>query len=82
MIGLVLGKLLSDLIELRSQGKLSVGMEVVMQSLKSELNIDIEELIDIPKDKFINFLQTSKNYENDSLSKLAEIFIVCQPYRR
>lgn len=76
MIGLVLGKLLSDLMGMRSTGKLSVGIETTKQSLKTELDIEIDKLIDMPNHEFIHFLQITKNYENENLSKLAEILLL------
>ncbi len=69
----ILGKVLTDLIGLKNKGLLSNGIEMTNQTLKSELNLDIMELIDIRTDVFINILISEKGFVNDSLDKFAEI---------
>ena len=75
-IGLVLGRMLSDLLGLKSKGKLNNGIEIASQIFKSELDIDINELMDIPANDFIKILTTKKKYTNENLDKLAEIFLL------
>lgn len=69
----ILGKVLTDLIGLKNKGLLKDGIEMTNQTLKSELNLDIKELIDIRTDVFINVLISEKGFVNDSLDKFAEI---------
>lgn len=69
----ILGKVLTDLIGLKNKGLLSKGIEMTNQTLKSELNLDIKELIDVKTDVFINVLILEKGFVNDSLDKFAEI---------
>ena len=76
ILGRVLGRMLSDLVGLKSQGKMVDGIEVATQALKSELDIDINELVDIPTNDFVEFLVSEKDYTNDNLDKLAEILLM------
>lgn len=69
----ILGKVLTDLIGLKNKGQLIDGIEMTNQTLKSELNLDIKELIDIRTAVFINVLVSEKGFVNDSLDKFAEI---------
>jgi hypothetical protein len=52
-LGQVLGKILADLIGLKTQGHIGEGIEEVNQKLKSELNLNINELTLIPVENFI-----------------------------
>lgn len=69
----ILGKVLTDLIGLKNKGLLCDGIEMTNQTLKSELNLDIKELIDLRTDTFINVLVSEKGFVNESFDKFAEI---------
>jgi len=75
-LGQVLARLLSDLQGLKSSGQKSAGLEITNQTLKNELDLDVQELIDIPTDNFIETLTDQKNITIESLEKLAEILLL------
>jgi len=75
-LGQVLARLLSDLHGLKNSGQINEGLEITNQTLKKELEFDVQELLDIPTDKFIETLRTHKNVTIDSLEKLAEILLL------
>lgn len=75
-LGKVLGKIFSDLLGLKSNGQINAGLEITNQTLKKELDLDIQNLLDIPIDDFVNTLRTHKNLTNDNLDKLAEILLL------
>jgi hypothetical protein len=75
-LGRVLGNILSDLMGLKNQGNISQGIEITNQAVKSELDFDLEALLDIPTDIFIETLTKHKNVSNENLEKLAEIFFL------
>jgi hypothetical protein len=66
-----LGKLLSIIIGLRKQGKASEGIEITNQTLKSEFEFDLEELIESKNEELIDFMVKEKNFNNDNIEKLA-----------
>jgi hypothetical protein len=72
-LGRVLGKILSDLLGLKSQGSLSERIEIVDQPLKNSLNLDIEDLITIPTDNFIDTLKAENKLTNDNFEILANL---------
>ena len=75
-LGQVLARLLSDLQGLKSSGQKSAGLEITNQTLKNELDLDVQDLIDIPTDNFIETLTDQKNITIESLEKLAEILLL------
>lgn len=72
----VLGKALTNLLGLKNKGQASFGIEISNQILKEELDFDIQELIDINTEDFIQTLRTEKHFTNENLDRLAEIFFV------
>jgi hypothetical protein len=73
IFGRILGKILADLLNLKSQGEVIEIMEITSQSLKSELDLDLNELLNISNIDLIKFLQEDKKFNNDHLEKIAEI---------
>jgi hypothetical protein len=76
LLGRVLGKILADLLGLKAQGRVAEGIEAAEQTLISELNLNIDELLSIPTDHFIKTLQEGENFSDDNLDALAEIFFL------
>jgi hypothetical protein len=75
-LGYVLGKILSGLLGFKTQGRLNDGIGMVSPILKKELDMNLEELISIPADVFIQTLTGNKKLNNDSLNCLAEILFL------
>jgi hypothetical protein len=46
------------------------------------LDLDIQILLDIPTDDFVNTLRTQRNLTNDNLDKLAEILLIIADNRQ
>ena len=76
LIGKVLGKLLADLIGTKNSNGLTGGIDITNQVLKDKLDLDIDFLIAIPKDKIIDFLKIEKGLSDENLELIAEILIV------
>ena len=76
LLGRVLGKILSDLLGLKSVGVIMEGIDSSYLALKEELNLDLEELIELSNEDFIQKLQTENKFSSESLEKLAEIMLV------
>jgi hypothetical protein len=81
-IGRILGKILADFIGLKNKGLINEGIELTSQSLKSELDLDVDGLITIPTDQFISTLIRKKNLTNGSLHKLAEMLLLIADSRQ
>lgn len=75
-LGRVLGKILADLLGLKNQGHISEGIAVADQTIRKELDLDIDALTSIPTEKFIETLQEDKKLSNDNFDKLGDILFL------
>ena len=73
LLGRTLGKILANLLNLKSQGEIIEVIEITAQSLKSELDLDLNELLNISNNNLIKFLPDDKKFNADHLEKIAEI---------
>lgn len=71
----VLGKLLTGLLQLKTEGKIQESLDLTNQTLKTALNQDLDELLAIPDETFISDLK-AKKIKNEAFDKLAEILLV------
>lgn len=71
----VLGKLLTGLLQLKTEGKIQESLDLTNQTLKTALNQDMDELLAIPDETFISDLK-AKKIKNEAFDKLAEILLV------
>jgi hypothetical protein len=76
LLARVLGKILADLLGLKSRGQVEEGIEAAGQTLKSELDLNIDELILIPVEQFIKILKKDRQFGDEDLEKLADIFFL------
>jgi len=74
-LGQVLGKILADLLGIKNKGRVGEGNEVAEQALKSELDLDINDLAKMPADRFIKTLQEDKQFNDENFEMLADIFL-------
>jgi len=72
-LGRVLGKILAGLMGLNARGQASQGIESVSQDLKTELGLNLEDLILIPTDLFLTTLLDTKKFSDNNFEQLAEI---------
>jgi hypothetical protein len=73
-LGKVLGKILADLVGLKNQGQASEAIEITDQALKNQLDFDIDELINLPADKFIEKLTKNSKLSNEQIETLNDVF--------
>ena len=59
-LGRALGKILANFLGLKSSGQIEQGIEVTIKQLKTELDIDIAELVVLSKDELKTFLVERK----------------------
>ncbi|MBS1669079.1 MAG: hypothetical protein JST58_17010 [Bacteroidetes bacterium] len=79
-LGRVLGKISSNLIGLKNKGQIEDGFEMTNQTLKGELDFDIQKLINLPPDNFIKTLRANKGFNNENINKLADILLLIAEY--
>ncbi len=75
-LGQILGKILANLLNLKSKGQVIGNIEIIDQTLKSELNFDFDALLALSPDEFIDKLKTEKSFSDENLIMLVEILIL------
>jgi hypothetical protein len=72
-LGKVLGKILADLMRIKNQGNASIGIDSIFVAFKTELDLNLEEIIEWPADELIEKLKTEKGFTPLHLELLADI---------
>ena len=70
----VLGKILAGLLGLKTEGEVTEGIETARQTLKSELGLDTDEIMQVPPSDLIPFLKEKKQFNDLLIEQLANIF--------
>ena len=74
-LGQALAMIFSKLMDFRNQGKVPEAIEMTSLSLKTELNIDLDELLTIPTDDFVSRIKEDKRFNYANLELLANILL-------
>lgn len=74
-LGQALARIFSKLKDIRNQGKVPEATEMTSLSLKSELNLDLDELLAIPTDEFVIRMKEDKKFNYANLEILADILL-------
>jgi hypothetical protein len=73
ILGRILGKIVSDLLKLKSKGEIMESVETITLALKNELDLNLNEIILLNNEEFLKFLQEERKFNNENLEKLADI---------
>jgi hypothetical protein len=74
-LGQSLAQIFSKLFGLSKQGKVPEAIEMTSRSLKTELDLDLNEIASIPNGDFIITLQKDKKLNHTNLELLADILL-------
>jgi hypothetical protein len=72
-LGKVLGKILADLMRLKNQGDASISIDSIFVAFKTELDLNLEEIIEWPAEELVEKLKTEKGFTPLHLELLADI---------
>jgi len=70
-MGKVLARILSDFMGLKSQGKTTQGIEISNESLKSELDLDIDLILSLKNEELSAYL-TERKLTSEHIEMLAD----------
>lgn len=76
LLGQVLSKMVTCLLGLKSGDVSTVGAEVVNQTLKKEVDLDLEELLWVEADHLIDYLIVDKGFREGNLDQLTSILLL------
>lgn len=79
-LGKMLGRVISELYGLEGKGNAGATIEIVNEALQGQLAMDIQKLIDLPRDDFINKLRKNTGFDHANMEKLADIFAYFADY--
>jgi hypothetical protein len=68
-----LGKLIFNMMGIKNSGQIAEFYGVANESLKNELNYDLNELLLIADEQFVQNLMSINGMNNDNLEKLADL---------
>lgn len=74
-LGQALAMIFSKLLGFKNQGKVPEAIEMTSLSLKSELNLDLDELMAIPTEDFVSRMKEDKKFNYTNLELLADILL-------
>ena len=70
----VLNRILVQVLKLKKSDSATEIVSFTSQKLKEKLDVDIEEISSIMDSKGLAYLKTHKNFDNENLNILADIF--------
>lgn len=80
-LGKMLGTMVKFLLGLKHGTSTAQGIEIVSQTLQSEVDLDLDMLLSIDPDNLIDYLLTNnKGFNEENLNKLAEILFTIAEY--
>lgn len=80
-IGRVLGRLLADFFSMKTEGDLDLAIEETNAQLKSELDLDIDQLIHFSSEDLAKYILERKFRDTD-IEKLANYFYEIGQFRK
>ena len=75
LLGQALAVIFSKLMNYRNQRKVPEAIEMTSLSLKTELSLDLDELLAIPTDDFVSRIKEDKRFNYANLELLANILL-------
>ncbi|MES2395577.1 MAG: hypothetical protein V4549_06225 [Bacteroidota bacterium] len=75
-LGRAIGKVISDILKLKELGKVDEGIVIAQETLKSTFDLDIENLLSLPLDCFVETLIKEKKYSSVHLNYLGDVLFI------
>lgn len=80
-LGRAIGKVISEILKLKELGKLDEGIVMTQKTLESTFDLDIENILSLPLNNFVETLIKEKKYSPVHLNYLGDVlFIAAELY--
>ena len=76
LLGRVLGKIITSLLGVKSGSVSTKGIEIVDQTLRGGVDLDIEQLLSVERDDLIDFLVNEKGFNDGNLGQMVDILLL------
>lgn len=75
-LGRAIGKIISDILKLKELGKVDEGIVIAQETLESTFDLDIENLLSLPLNNFVETLIKEKKYSSVHLNYLGDVLLI------
>ncbi len=72
-LGRAVAKIISDILKLKELGKVDEGIVITQETLKNTFDLDIENLLSLPLNNFVETLIKEKKYSSVHLNYLGDV---------
>ncbi len=72
-LGQAIAKIISDILKLKELGKVDEGIVMTQETLESAFNLNIENILSIPLNNFVETLIKEKKYSSVHLNYLGDV---------
>jgi hypothetical protein len=72
-LGRAVAKIISDILKLKELGKVEEGIVITQETLKNNFDLDIENLLSLPLESFVEALIREKKYSSVHLNYLGDV---------
>ncbi len=74
LLGKILGKIISDLLNIKNNSEIFDVYQFVSENLKKELNLELDVLLDLNENELIALLTIENHFDSNNIEKIAELF--------
>ncbi|MCE9539297.1 MAG: hypothetical protein K8R85_08780 [Bacteroidetes bacterium] len=72
-LGRTIGKIISEILKLKELGKMDEGIKLTQETLENTFDLNIENILSIPSDNFVQTLIEEKKYTSVHLNYLGDV---------
>ncbi|MES2284252.1 MAG: hypothetical protein V4547_01105 [Bacteroidota bacterium] len=72
-LGRAVAKIISDILKLKEQGKVDEGIVIAQETLESTFDLNIENILSLPLNNFVETLIKEKKYSSVHLNYLGDV---------
>ncbi|MDO9185647.1 MAG: hypothetical protein Q7W13_06520 [Bacteroidia bacterium] len=75
-LGRAVAKIISDILKLKELGKVDEGIVIAQETVESTFDLDIENLLSLPLNNFVETLIKEKKYSSVHLNYLGDVLLI------
>jgi hypothetical protein len=74
LLGKILGKIISDLLNIKNNSEIFDVYQFVSENLKKELNLELDVLLDLDENELLALLTIENHFDTNNIEKIADLF--------
>jgi hypothetical protein len=76
LLGKIIGKILSDLLNIKNNSEIFDVYQFVNENLKKELNLDLDVLLDLDENELLVLLTLENHFDTNNIEKIADLLYI------